>query len=121
MALVCLFRTSKYQVTFASLPAAVLTGDHTGDFGQKALDSADGNSTCFVILHSCNDVFNLSKERKDFVVYALTLTYHECFGALYPLVEWISNIPCVLTHKHGGRDTATCQNLNPEIRNHETT
>lgn len=70
MALVCLFRARKYQLTFSSLPAGVLTGDDTGDFGQKALDSADGDSTCFVILHSCNDVFNLSKERKDFVVYA---------------------------------------------------
>lgn len=69
MALVCLFRASKYRLTFSSLPIAVLTGDHAGDLGQKALDSADGNTTSFVILHSRNDVFNLSKERKDFMVY----------------------------------------------------
>lgn len=67
---VCLLRASEYQLTLSSLLTRVLTGDDAGDFGQKALDSADGNSTCFVILHSRNDVFNLSKGRKDLEVFA---------------------------------------------------
>lgn len=54
----------------SSVLSRVLTGDDAGDFRQKALDSSDGNSTCFVILHSCDDVFNLPKGRKDLVVYA---------------------------------------------------
>lgn len=64
----CLLRASEYQLS--SLLTRVLTGDDAGDFRQKALDSADGNSTCFVILHSRNDVFNLSKGRKDLEVFA---------------------------------------------------
>jgi len=60
---------SEYQLMLSSLLTGVLTGDDAGDFGQKALDSADGNSTCFVILHSRNDVFNLSKGRRDLVAF----------------------------------------------------
>lgn len=73
---VCLLRASEHQLTLGSLLTRVLTGDDAGDFGQKALDSPNGNSTCFVILHSCNDVFNLSKGRKDLVVYAKWRLYH---------------------------------------------
>lgn len=67
---VYLLRGSKYRLMLSSLLTRVLTGDDAGDFGQKALDSADGNSTCFVILHSRNDVFNLSKRRRGLAVYA---------------------------------------------------
>lgn len=61
---------SKYHLMLSSLLTRVLTGDDAGDFGQKALDSADRNSTCFVILHSRNDVFNLPKRRRGLVIYA---------------------------------------------------
>lgn len=45
-----------------------LTWDHTGDLGEEAFDSPDGDTSCFFILYSCNDVFNLWEAQRESVL-----------------------------------------------------
>lgn len=43
---------------------AVLTRDHTGDFGHEALDRSDGHTLCLV-LDVSDDVFNLQRKTTE--------------------------------------------------------
>lgn len=42
-----------------------LTWYHTWDLGEEAFDSPDGYTTCFLILYSCDNVFNLLADQRE--------------------------------------------------------
>lgn len=48
--------------------APTLTWYHAGDLGEEAFDSPDGNTSRFLILYSCNDVFNLWGGQRESVL-----------------------------------------------------
>lgn len=64
------FTSATFPCCHQYLVRRTFTCDNTGDFGEKALDCSDGHTPCLVILHLCNDVFNLKeiKERKCYCI-----------------------------------------------------
>lgn len=53
-----------------------LTWYHTGDLGEEAFDSPDGNTSWFFILYSCNNVFNLWEAQRECVKSHNFITQH---------------------------------------------